>query len=149
MPVPAQSLTLEPAGATHRDYVKTLLREHDLPTADLDEALQFLSIGYVAGERVGIGGVEPHGPDGLLRSVVVESDRQGDGIGAALCAALEEAARVDGIETLYLLTTTAAPFFESQGYAEIPRSDAAASVRESTEFEELCPSSATCMRKSL
>lgn len=144
-----QSLTLEPAGATEREYVETLLREHDLPTADLGAALQFLAIAYLGDDRVGIGGVEPHGTDGLLRSVVVESDRQGEGIGAALCAALEDAARDDGIQTLYLLTTTAAPFFESQGYTEIPRSDASASVRESTEFEELCPSSATCMRKSL
>lgn len=70
--------------------------------------------GYDGGEPVGIGGLERHGSDGLLRSVVVEKSARGDDIGAARCEALETEACARGVEGPYLLTTTAAGFFAAR-----------------------------------
>jgi amino-acid N-acetyltransferase len=55
--------------------------------------------------------------------VVVAEAARGDELGTELCEALEAGAREAGVDRLYLLTTT--------------------------EFTELCPASATCLRKSL
>ncbi|WP_228434553.1 hypothetical protein [Natrarchaeobaculum aegyptiacum] len=52
------------------------------------------------------------------------------------------------VDALYLLTTTAVDFFAARGYDEIDRADAPDAIRNTTEFADLCPSSATCMRRS-
>ena len=85
----------------------------------------------------------------MFRSVVVEESTQGEGVGTALCERLERTARGKGIERLYLLTTTAAGFFDRRGYATIDRSESPAAIRETAEFAELCPATAVCMRKLL
>lgn len=56
---------------------------------------------------------------------------------------------VGGVETLYLLTTTAAGFFADRGYERVDRSVVPAPVRGTTQFSTLCPESATVMRKGL
>jgi amino-acid N-acetyltransferase len=55
-------------------------------------------------------------------------------------------ARGDAIAELFLLTTTAAAFFERIGFRAIHREDVPAPVRASVEFQSACPSSATVMR---
>lgn len=144
------ALALRPTGdGDGLRYVETLLERNDLPTGDVrDEPGRF----YVAradGDRVGVGGVEVHGTDGLLRSVVVERSARGQGIGSALVGSLESRASESGVGTLYLLTTTAAEFFAGLGYDEIERDRVPHAIRETTEFADLCPDSATCMRTSL
>jgi amino-acid N-acetyltransferase len=69
--------------------------------------------------------------------------------GTAAVRALEARAHDAGVETLYLLTTTAAAFFAELGYERIERESVPAPIRESAEFGELCPSSATVMRRRL
>jgi amino-acid N-acetyltransferase len=53
------------------------------------------------------------------------------------------------VETLYLLTTTAAAFFARHGYETVERDTVPARIRGTTEFDDLCPDSAVCMRKRL
>ena len=144
-------LTLEPATADDRRYVESLLERNGLPTADLDPERDALSI-YVClrgAERVGAGGVETYGNVGLLRSVVVEQEVRGAGIGRVLCERLVERASAAGVERLYLLTTTAADFFGDLGYEEVARADVPAAVRKTSQFSELCPSTAVCLCKSV
>lgn len=143
------TLTLRRTDDTALSYVESLLEENGLPSADVRTNPGRFYVGYDGGDRVGIGGVEIYGTDGLLRSVVVERSERGNGFGAAMCEALEAKARADGVETLYLLTTTALEFFATRGYAEIERSDAPATIRQTTEFEDLCPATAACMKKFL
>jgi len=131
------------------EYVETLLAGANLPTGDLRSTPGRFYVALEDGNRVGVGGLELYGSDGLLRSVVVEPSTRGNGLGTAICGALEDRARDEGVETLYLLTTTAAEFFADRGYREIDRDDPPAAIRETTEFAELCPSTATCMRTSL
>jgi amino-acid N-acetyltransferase len=129
--------------------VETLLEDNDLPSRDVRSKPGCFHVGDDDGDPVCVGGVEAYGNDGLLRSVVVEQSVRGDGVGTALCAALEREARAEGVETLYLLTTTASGFFANRGYEQIERADAPATIRQTTEFEDLCPATAVCMRKSL
>lgn len=142
-------MTVREADAADLDRMETLLEGNDLPSRDVRSNPESFYVGEVDGTFVGIGGVERYGSAGLLRSVVVEESRRGQGYGSALCDALEDEASADGVDTLFLLTTTAATFFRARGYEAIDREDAAPAVRRSAQFTDLCPASATCMRKGL
>ncbi len=131
------------------DYVERLLARNDLPTADVRANPDYFFVAFEGKDRVGVGGIERFPPDGLLRSVVVEESMRGRGVGAALCDRLEHEAAKEGIGTLYLLTTTAADFFAARGYERVDRADAPAPIRRTTQFESLCPATATVMRKRL
>lgn len=130
-----------------RSRIERLLRANDLPHDDLDESPVRLFLGYEADEFVGVGGLEPYDDDALLRSVVVPDEVRGQGHGTTLSRALETRAREEGIEKLYLLTTTAEAFFADRGFETIDRSAAPGSIQATAEFSELCSSEATCMRK--
>jgi mannose-6-phosphate isomerase-like protein (cupin superfamily) len=54
-----------------------------------------------------------------------------------------------GVRDVYLLTTTAARFFERAGFATIPRDQAPLAICQTTEFRSLCPASATFMGKGV
>lgn len=143
------SITLTKAETEGIDRVEALLKANDLPFRDVRAKPECFFVAVSGREFVGVGGVERYGADGLLRSVVTKRSVRGQGYGSALCDELESYARTNGIETLYLLTTTAAEFFRRRGYETIAREAAPASVRQTTEFTDLCPSSATCLQKSL
>lgn len=143
------SLTLREADADDLDRVETLLEANDLPSRDVRTSPGRFFVARSDAERVGVGGLEVRGSDGLLRSVVIAEPSRGRGHGTALCEALENEARENGVATLYLLTTTAAGFFRGCGYEPVDRETVPAGVRRTTEFSDLCPASATCMRKHL
>jgi amino-acid N-acetyltransferase len=149
MDMSGTTLALEPADEGTLDYVESLLEANGLPTSDVRSKPGCFYVAREDGERVGVGGVETCGAAGLLRSVAVERSTRGEGLGTAICERLETVARDAGIETLYLLTTTASGFFAGLGYEEVSRDDAPAGIRETTEFADLCPESAVCMRKRL
>jgi amino-acid N-acetyltransferase len=143
-----ENVSLQPADG-RLSYVEALLEANNLPSQDVRSKPECFYVGYAGGDPVGAGGVERYGRDGLFRSLVVERSARGNGFGAAICEGLEATARANGVETLYLLTTTGPEFFATRGYTEIERSDAPSSLQQTTEFDELCPATATCMRKSL
>lgn len=152
------SVALRRAGDDRLPYVRALLERNGLPTGDLGSSPASLYVAYDGADGadgpdgsdpVGVGGLEIHGPDGLLRSVAVEERARGRGIGTALCGTLEERAAADGAGTLYLLTTTAAGFFAGRGYAAVERGTVPPAIRGTTEFADLCPETATVMRKRL
>lgn len=142
-------MTLQQANGNTLPYVEHLLEKNDLPTRDVRSKPDCFYVGYDGENPVAVGGVEVHGREGLLRSLVVEQSARGNGFGTATCDALESRAHENGVETLYLLTTTAAEFFSDRGYVDIERADAPDAIRQTTEFDDLCPSSATCLKKSL
>lgn len=94
-------------------------------------------------------GLELHGADALLRSLVVSPDRRAQGLGRMLVEHVEAHAREHGVVTLYLLTTTAERFFLSNGYVSTPRESAPPSIRSSAEFASLCPASSAFLSKRL
>ena len=130
--------------------VRALLAAAGLPVADLTAASLADFWGCRAGEELaGAIGLERYGAVALLRSLAVAPDWQGRGLGAALLAHAERAARQRGIAALYLLTTTAEAFFARHGYVRIPREAAPPVLQQTAEFAALCPASAVCLTKPL
>lgn len=142
-------VALRRATTTDLSYIETVLDENGLPVADVGSHPERFYIAFAGADRVGIGGLESYGDVGLLRSVVVERGVRDAGIGTELCDELETIARTREIDTLYLLTTTAAEFFAKRGYATIDRSEAPVPIYQTSQFEDLCPKTATCMEKPL
>lgn len=143
------SISIRPADAETVERVEALLQANDLPYRDVRTKPECFVIAFSETTVVGVGGVERYGSNGLLRSVVVTESNRGQGYGTALVDALEARARSNGAETLYLLTTTASAFFRREGYKAVDRESVPASIRQTTEFADLCPSSAACLTKNL
>lgn len=143
------TLDLRRADGEDLSYVERLLERNGLPTEDVRSKPECFYVAYDGENRVGIGGLETDGSVGLLRSVVVDRSVRGRGYGTRLCERLETKARSAGVETLYLLTTTASEFFSDLGYVEIDRADAPDPVRWTTQFTDLCSTTAACMGKAL
>ena len=143
------SITLRSATEAELARVETLLSENDLPAADVRDGPGRFVVACSEASVVGAGGLELYGSAGLLRSLVVDEAARGSGLGSALCDELEECARDSGIETRYLLTTTAEAFFRRRGDETTARDKAPPEIRGTTEFRDLCPTSATCMAKGL
>lgn len=143
-------MTPEPARLADLDAIRALLQSSALPHADLTGAhLRHFVVLRDGGALAGIGGLEVHGPYALLRSVVVPADGRAQGRGSVLVGTLEANARALKLESIYLLTTTAADYFAQRGYDRIARSIAPAAIQRSAEFATLCPASAVCMVKML
>jgi len=141
-------LSLDRADGDALAYVEQLLARNDLPS-DVRTAPARFYVARDGDRRVGVGGIQRQGDAALLRSVVVEQSARGEGVGTALCDALEARTAGAGIERLYLLTTTAAGFFADRGYGRVERAAVPDAVRGTAEFAELCPDSATVMTKPL
>jgi amino-acid N-acetyltransferase len=97
----------------------------------------------------GLVGIEIHGADALLRSLVVAPGMRATGLGTALVRRAESHARAQGVRGMYLLTTTAELFFARRGYARRGRAEAPAGIRATREFADICPASSIFMFKSL
>ncbi|WP_227373663.1 arsenic resistance N-acetyltransferase ArsN2 [Haladaptatus halobius] len=143
------SVTIREADKENIDRVEALLAANGLPYQDVRAKSGDFFVAYSDTECIGTGGVEICGSNGLLRSVVITDSNRGQGYGTALCDALEDYARTNEVEKLYLLTTTAASFFRQRGYEKIVRENVPTSVQQTTEFTDLCPNTATCMGKNL
>jgi amino-acid N-acetyltransferase len=139
---------LVPAYGLLRQKAIDLLRENDLPVSDLTEEKRLFAL-LQGGEVVGTGGLEFSSDCAFLRSLSVKRDLQNKGLGKSICSQLEDISKQEGINCVYLLTTTAKDFFSRQGYESIERADAPESIKNTTEFSSVCPSSATVMRKCL
>ena len=129
--------------------IRTLLAGLALPAEDVGGPAQAFLVAREGGALAGCVGLERCGEDALLRSLAVVPRLQGAGLGRALHAQALEAARAQGLRALYLLTTTAAPFFERAGFVRVDRASAPAPIAASPEFSALCPASAVCMRLAL
>lgn len=176
--MPETAPALRRADDDELSYVESLLEEVGLPSRDVRDSPARFYVCYVedvddahhvshgrsdgrsgprsgarsgarSATRVGVGGLEIYGDVGLLRSVAVERSARGRGFGTAVCKGLEARAREEAVETLYLLTTTAADFFADRGYEAVDRAAAPAAIQGTAEFDDLCPATATCMRTSL
>jgi amino-acid N-acetyltransferase len=142
----AMPFRTEPAQAHDLAPARELLRRVALPEDGVVDHFGNYLVVRDASRLVGLCGVEVCGDDGLLRSVAVDPDYRGEGIGSLLVAGAKELARKLALRDLYLLTTTAAPFFRRQGFEDWARDKAPAPVRETWEFRAGCPASSALMR---
>jgi amino-acid N-acetyltransferase len=125
-----------------------LLQESNLPVSDLDDQKELYGLVHDT-EIAGTGGLELFDNCALLRSVSVKKDLQGNGLGKFITRELEKISKQRGIDCIYLLTTTAKDFFSKEGYGIISREEVPDSIKSTSEFSSVCPSSAIVMRKEL
>ncbi len=145
----AASVVVGPAVPADLDAIRALLRRLHLPAEDVGLGHQSFLAARSGGELVGCVGLERYGDAALLRSLAVVPRLQATGLGKRLSAEVVAEARRAGVRTLYLLTTTAAPFFERAGFRRVERASAPPAVAASPEFKALCPASAACLALAL
>jgi len=138
---------IPPIGEEELLALRALLRAAGLPDDVGDHRETLLAVAR-DGDRV-IGGVavEVHDGVGLLRSLVVDPASRSSGLGTGLVAAAAAAAGAHDLSGLYLLTETAASFFERLGYSRSVRTEVPSPVLASSEFALLCPDTAVAMTK--
>lgn len=133
----------------HDESLRAALSGTGLPVDDLTDAGRSFYRFSRDGETVGFGGLELYGEAALLRSIVVLSDQQGFGFGHAITLGLLDAAHRKGAAAAYLLTESAAPFFQSLGFRPIARDEAPTAILTTRQAASLCPASAALMVRSL
>ncbi len=144
------SIETRPASPDDCPAIISLLTACHLPTDDLSEAAIDRFVVAIAGKvLVGVCGLEVFGVAGLPRSLAVEPEWRGRGIGERLIAGIERRARDAGVGVLYLLTTTAQTYLQRLGYVDVQRDAVPASIAAHPQFRGLCPASAKCMSKRL
>ncbi|MEP7326864.1 MAG: arsenic resistance N-acetyltransferase ArsN2 [Gemmatimonadota bacterium] len=145
-----ETATIRQAAAGDHRGLLSLLTEAGLPVEGVPESLEgFLVAETADGTIVGAAGIETHGHQGLLRSVVVSPALRGTGLGQALTEHALARARNSGLIDLYLLTTTAERFFPRFGFEPISRDRIRGAVLASAEFQGACPSTAVIMHCTL
>jgi amino-acid N-acetyltransferase len=137
--------------ATDEDLgaVETLLSASNLPLDGVQENFSGFVVAEDEGKVAGAIGLEKFGSVALLRSAVVSPQYRGSGIGRLLVESLLERAQHQGIEELFLLTTTAEEYFPRFGFARTARSAVPAAVKASAEFQGACPDTAVVMRRRI
>ena len=120
-----------------------------LPSDDLyNPALQFFGIKR-ASKLIAVIGLESYESVALLRSLAVLPDYRGLGLARRLVSFMEVQAAQQGVQELYLLTTTASNFFRALAYQLTERSQAPDCIQQTAQLIGLCPASALLLRKQL
>lgn len=141
-------MKIEPTSSI--DQIKNILASCSLPTEDIDASTAVKFFGIYHGEVLAaIVGLELYAGVGLLRSLAVLPEQRGTGAGKALVQHAEAVALQHGVEQLYLLTTTAEPYFLRLGYNLTPREKAPEPIQATSQFSGLCPASSAFLVKQL
>lgn len=126
------------------------LRAAGLPTDDLCEpGRTFFAYRTPAGDLIGYGGYEALGENALLRSIVVLPEWRAKALGRNLVALLQRRAFDEGARRAWVLTSSAAPFFEKVGFKPVSRGDAPATVVATRQASSLCPADAALLARTI
>ncbi len=133
--------------ATEADWpaIERLLSESGLPLDGARDHLHGFVVVERDGEIGGCGALERYGSKALLRSVVVAPRLRGTRVGETIVRDLLDTARAQRIDTVVLLTTTAAEWFPRFGFQPIPRQSVPPELTQSLEFRGACPETAIVM----
>lgn len=137
--------------ATPKDLaaVRQLLTESGLPVDGVDGHISDFLVAEDDSVISGVIGIERYDAVGLLRSAAVSARLRGNGLGGRLVATLLERAASQGVEDLYLLTTTASEYFPRFGFHQVPRAAAPKQLEASREFQGACPETAILMKHTV
>lgn len=137
--------TLETAQPSDFATVLALLNRTGLPQEGVESRLSTTVVAREAGQVVGYAVLEIYGMVALLRSVAVDSDARGRGLGWQLVEEQLQEARRRGIQEVYVLTETAQHYFPRFGFRPIERSFIAPAIHASVEWTISCPQTAQAM----
>ena len=144
-------ICLRDSEAADRDAgMVAALTAEGLPTDDLTEpGRRFFIYRTLSGEVVGYAGHELYGADAFIRSLVVLPEWRGKGIGKAIVARIARRAFDEGARTAWLMTISAAAYFEGIGFKRVERADAPEAILNTRQAKGLCPASAVVMKRTI
>lgn len=125
-----------------------LLKRNDLPVNDISQGTQ-LYVMEDDNKVVGTIAVEYDQDNALLRCLSVAGHTRNAGLGKMLVDFIEDYLSNQGVQNIYLLTTTAKNFFSNRGYAVIDRMAVAVFIGKASECSLVCPALATSIKKSV
>ncbi len=128
------------------EMLTAFLAEAGLPANDLPEGLPHFFKAEIRDELAGTVGLEIYGRFALLRSLAVAEKFRNRQTGKKLYNAAVSHALENGVGKLFLITTTADRYFARLGFVIIGRETAPPEIRQTAQFRDICPSSATVMR---
>ena len=138
-------VVIGPAELEDLPVLMNLIHSSNLPLTGFADQIERTLAARQGGKAIGCAALEVRGAAALLRSVAVAASARGQGVGARLVESALALARQHGVGEVYLLTTTAEPFFERLGFRRASREEVPPSIKETGEFQEVCPASATVM----
>lgn len=133
---------LRQASAADLAAVHRLLTAANLPLDGLDDHAERLWVWNAEGQVVGAIAFERYGTAGLLRSLIVDPNQRGTGLGRFLLQSGLDQMRADGIRDAYGLTTTIPDWLARLGWNEIHKSDLPTGLHASMELRGACPDTA-------
>jgi amino-acid N-acetyltransferase len=136
---------IRPARDADLTAIEALLTESQLPTAGVKDALCGFLVAEAETRVVGVVGMEKRGRYGLLRSTAVAPEWRGRQVAKRLVEQIIADAESQGVNALYLLTTTAERYFPNFGFEVTARDVVPQDIKATEEFSEACPTSATVM----
>ncbi|MEH6680167.1 MAG: arsenic resistance N-acetyltransferase ArsN2 [Sediminicola sp.] len=136
---------IRPAGPDDLPHILRLLKANNLPTSDLNNPMVTLFVCSMNGELAGTIGLQAYGSVGLLRSVSVADHFKNRGLGSIMVRYLLKFCGDAGCQHLFLLTTTAEAYFKKFDFTVVDREGIPLVIRETSEFKDICPASATAM----
>lgn len=128
------------------EMVASFLAKAGLPANDLPEGLPHFFKAEIGNELAGTVGLEIYGRFALLRSLAVPEKFRNRQTGRKLYSAAVTHASENGVGELFLITTTADRYFARLGFVIIERETVPPEIRQTQQFQGVCPSSATVMR---
>lgn len=127
-------VSVTPAPAADFEVIEAFLDREHLPLAGLRDYPQHMFVARAGNRIVGYASLELYGDVALLRSVAVDAEYRGSGIGGDLTRAALRLAERRAVSTVYLLTTTAERFFPRFAFEMVDRADVPPAVRMSAEL---------------
>lgn len=140
------AIQFKQASAAYAPALIDFLQKAQLPTSDLPKDLAGFILAFEDEQLIGSAGMELKGKIGLLRSVAVAETHRNQQLGQGLFTAAMEYARLNEVEEVFLITDSAAAYFEKKGFQRVEREDVPVEILETKQLKELCPSSATVMK---
>lgn len=122
--------------------VRRLLSAAKLPLEGLDDHHERLWVWDHAGQVVGAIAYEAYGDKGLLRSLIVDPELRGTGLGGALLHAGLGEMRKAGLRDAYGLTTTIPDWLARLGWTEVGKDTLPTALHKSMELRGACPDTA-------
>jgi amino-acid N-acetyltransferase len=139
-------IAITAATASDVGAIKALLTASSLPTQGVDDHWRTFVIARDGGRIVACGGAEAYQFAALIRSIAVEPKYRSQGLGRRIVRQLLDRLASRGLREFYLLTTDAEEYFRKRGFKTIDRDEVHPQLLNSREFQDACPSTATCMR---
>ena len=128
-----------------RQEIQALLEMEGLCFNDINNEEVHLFEVKLKKEVIGYFGYELYDTYALFRSMIVAPEFRKKGYGKLIWNEASERLINEHVDNVFLLTNTAAPFFNTQGFVEIPRTSVPKAIASTTEFIEFCPGDSTCM----